>query len=173
MSGASVFRYPWFFLPPSSRFYPVSFLDMNDVNEAEVVSLRLRLNLITLPLMGIGNLGADAACRYEIELITPHGDWKPAWVALTNGRPADLITPHGDWKRGRPNPWPSTARSHYPSWGLETTSCSRPERLCPVLITPHGDWKRGEARPSYVPEPDSLPLMGIGNKLDHNPPSGF
>ena len=78
-------------------------------------------------------------------------------------------------------------RAHYPSWGLETRSASaRPrqpafsslplmgignsfgnERQAAhhVLITPHGDWKRVQGRVSGFRSIFSLPLMGIGKRV--------
>ena len=97
----------------------------------------------SLPLMGIGNPPAGLGARLHRQLITPHGDWKHL----------------------RQRPAREPARSHYPSWGLETTrpvmipaqhiadslplmGIGNPSknraRMSPrsLLITPHGDWKR-------------------------------
>ena len=106
--------------------------------------LRPGIRACSLPLMGIGNAPRWTCKKPCPNLITPHGDWKPA-----------------------PAPPPPAGRfrsSHYPSWGLET--CSGPRLGQPIyaaslplmgignptialeavatqvaLITPHGDWK--------------------------------
>ena len=97
--------------------------------------------LDSLPLMGIGNTGANGGLGALDILITPHGDWKP--------RTAKACM--------------STPLSHYPSWGLETCRAELDKRFLvyislPLmgignpqqallharrldLITPHGDWK--------------------------------
>ena len=55
----------------------------------------------------------------------------------------ELITPHGDWERGRVGV------------ALDVLD----------LITPHGDWERQAVMPRRVLSWNSLPLMGIGNRL--------
>ena len=107
---------------------------------------------------------------------------------------AFFITLHGDRKRRRgPRPcpcccrthypsWgsetsrpPSTARrsarrsTHYPSWGSETRGLDKSPDKCD-LITPHGDRKL--SRPSRRMASCkfcSLPLMGIGNRASAHP----
>ena len=91
------------------------------------------------------------AASADHALITPHGDWKPRphrhgqAVAVAYH---DLITPHGDWKLFRgsgPGVAPALllTASHYPSWGLETTTpiMAKSATASRLLITPHGDWK--------------------------------
>ena len=113
--------------------------------------------------MGIGNCRRIPRCPILAALITPHGDWKPTFDALTD-TPANnslplmgignhhrrrtpvaqhpLITPHGDWKPSKSAGRCAGRQPHYPSWGLETRyGCDAYRRERHALITPHGDWK--------------------------------
>ena len=143
----------------------------------------------SLPLMGIGNR-LDPGLRVgDVQLITPHGDRKPDDRNVAHcGCDGSSLPLMGIGNL----PWParitSTPCPHYPSWGSETfSSCSLiwPRSL---LITPHGDRKR-EAPPGAREAPRthypswgsetcgtaccvggiavSLPLMGIGNAVEH------
>ena len=100
--------------------------------------------LVSLPLMGIGNvLDPELARRRLLGLITPHGDRKPP--------------------RSRPStegPYP-----HYPSWGSETLVRFRRLVSDDSLITPHGDRKLDRDLIEVGRLNASLPLMGIGNPL--------
>ena len=102
--------------------------------------------------MGIGNVAKLVLGNDYNQLITPHGDWKPACSRGDRKREAELITPHGDWKP------PAILGIR-----LEVTA----------LITPHGDWKlfgHGDLGAGIC---RSLPLMGIGNQLaDTSQPEG-
>ena len=100
----------------------------------------------SLPLMGIGNGQVFQAVGRRNVLITPHGDRKPAPRRI---RCATRRTHYPSW--GSETTWqpPSAhteATSHYPSWGSETGRAKRISRT---------RWS-------------SLPLMGIGNKVTHH-----
>ena len=124
-------------------------------------------------------------------LITPHGDWEPP-PCLKPRRKASLSLPlMGIGNSGWTHRWQRGAASHYPSWGLGTVLEVVRSVKGPVLITPHGDWEpvsarshsttaitdlitpHGDWEPWYELPPltrsaRSLPLMGIGNGVDHH-----
>ena len=141
----------------------------------------------SLPLMGIGNPRVARQGAPVLDLITPHGDWKPACGA--SGRScARSHYPSWGLETDRPAGLSHATSSHYPSWGLETSTRTRIARSqssdsLPLmgignshgapeirdiavhiadLITPHGDWKHSAKGRPYRPR-YSLPLMGIGN----------
>ena len=60
---------------------------------------RTDMELVSLPLMGIGNGRERLRWCPRLRLITPHGDRKP-WEVRGPGCRQGLITPHGDRKRG-------------------------------------------------------------------------
>ena len=129
----------------------------------------------------------------NLALITPHGDRKPragarplprsaahypSWGSETGGyrRSLDhdrlLITPHGDRKPRSGPPPVMGLRTHYPSWGSETWS-PRPARS-PDPRPHYPSWGSETERAKEVAaqqRQDSLPLMGIGNHADRNPPN--
>ena len=104
---------PWSNRSPGARRLPLCCESVIGFAERRVV--------ISLPLMGIGNVGDQRGPRLPDRLITPHGDRK---------------------LRPRP-PGGPPRRSHYPSWGSETS----------------GEPVDGQ------PDGVSLPLMGIGNEV--------
>ena len=50
----------------------------------------------------------------------------------------------------------SRLRSHYPSWGLETSESGPLRNSETRLITPHGDWKRGQYHGTRHPQRHAL-----------------
>ena len=148
---------------------------------------RVRPAMSSLPLMGIGNLVPARPRIVAHQLITPHGDRKPADGGQQRDAHRDLITPHGDRKPdcGHPTPRHRCA-SHYPSWGSETQevpqsdgtiatfslplmgignrSQPRPCRLgSSHLITPHGDRKPDQGAVGRAPAGRLITPHGIGN----------
>ena len=141
-------------------------LPLMGIGNRYVENLVSGLQASSLPLMGIGNDGVYSVhgqpplAHYPswgletpqqflrkprcLNLITPHGDWKPHTDNRVLLQALKLITPHGDWKR----------HTHAQS------NCSY--RL---LITPHGDWKPAMSTRAFWNCCSSLPLMGIGNDL--------
>ena len=141
----------------------------------------------SLPLMGIRNASRP---RDETRSTPSH---YPSWGFETEPRVADghvhvdLITPHGDSKPARRSPhvrrsgqrgslplmgirnsnatitqWPS-ARAHYPSWGFETFSvlaqCPIDALSLPLMGIRNRRWRLGR----FAYWCSSLPLMGIRN----------
>ena len=174
-------------LPMPATFIPSFSLPLMGIgNRQGVLRPRVRdRHRVSLPLMRIGT--HDQALRPRLlilDLITPHGDRKPAW------------------RRRRAMPAPSRP-PHYPSWGSETctthgtrraTSSSLPlmgignvhpgspdgSRRANQLITPHGDRKLAGRRsgprhdasrprshyPSWGSEtPVDQPAAGAGRDL--------
>ena len=98
--------------------------------------------VLSLPLMGIGNLMPPDRMMTSLSLITPHGDWEHSCYALRR----------------------RVCHPHYPSWGLGTT-VSRTANTVEVASLP----LMGIGNPRFpaFPPPlseNSLPLMGIGNE---------
>ena len=98
--------------------------------------------IVSLPLMGIGNVGQPDALRNRPGLTTPHGDREP-----------------------EPDSEPATAKAdtHYPSWGSGTDAITLilrdGDHSLPLMGIGNENRRRGD-RPD---SPSSLPLMGIGN----------
>ena len=124
------------------------------------------VHLISLPLMGIGNLKNT---DYEEDATTAH---YPSWgsgtrICLAYGETNfQLITPHGDREPAAwaPGMTPLTG-PHYPSWGSGTAVPGVRRPFLQELITPHGDRERSWPRTTHELRFDSLPLMGIGNPV--------
>ena len=130
----------------------------------------------SLPLMGIENLSAEyRAWRDRTQLITPHGDRKPAALRLLAccwrpshypswGSKTDVGAGVAD--RAAVNSLPlmgienastayrwSPASSSLPLMGIENLRCSRAPMARLRLITPHGDRKRGAGRTGRTGRP--------------------
>ena len=64
---------------------------------------------------------------------------------------------------GHSSRWPSSARSHYPSWGSGTRPVVGACAIRGALTTPHGDQEQGGRFIAWDKLAGSLPLMGIRN----------
>ena len=119
----------------------------------------------SLPLMGIENLRRrPVADTGWSDLITPHGDRKPAPATAAAQQPTKAHYP--SWGSKTPDPSRSPKgrhQTHYPSWGSKTSAMIRsPPRH---NTTHYPSWGSKTfllaAYPASVAH--SLPLMGIEN----------
>ena len=116
----------------------------------------------------LGDVGFDLPA-IELELITPHGDRKRAGSTGAPARQRRHSLPLmgiGNMVAVQAATGKHRIRTHYPSWGSETSENWFQSMLDGgALITPHGDRKPG-GKPLRASASDgavSLPLMGIGN----------
>ena len=115
--------------------------------------------------MGIGNVSRRPVPHHAGNLITPHGDWKPAPPSARRRRRREiLITPHGDWKLTEIAISVPLTGTSLPLMGIgnarRTTMCRRAGRTSLPLM---GIGNQRRHRSTRAGVNCSLPLMGIGN----------
>ena len=138
-----------------------------DRKQDDVQAGRYVRSLVSLPLMGIGNvLACGATGGTGMPSLPLMGIGNEPQVKRTHAERFDAHYP--SWGSETQRVWrlPRSSRSaHYPSWGSETFSESDTgfDQAPFYLITPHGDRKLTSAARSDSVAHFSLPLMGIGN----------
>ena len=101
---------------------------------------------ISLPLMGIRNVGRVPGVHQVVELTTPHGDQERPSTRRRATRPRSHYPSWGSGTRTDRRRCRRGAPPHYPSWGSGTHGDRGRAPRLRDLTTPHGDQERQPAR---------------------------